>query len=84
MNCAVNASDIMICDGEHESNCKLPFVPGFEIAGEILDAGSEAKTEGFNVGDRIVGLNKDNHGGFAEQCVISMKVNSFSICFSVC
>lgn len=76
MNCAVNASDIMICDGEHESQIKLPFTPGFEIAGEILEAGSAAAAEGFNVGDRIVGLNKDNHGGFAEQCVISMKVSN--------
>ncbi|KAK3914301.1 Quinone oxidoreductase-like protein 2-like protein [Frankliniella fusca] len=73
VNCAVNASDIMICDGEAESSLKLPFTPGFEIAGEILECGSEAAAEGFNVGDRIVGLNKDNHGGFAEQCVISMK-----------
>lgn len=72
MNCAVNASDIMICDGESESQLKLPFTPGFEIAGEILESGSAAAAEGFNVGDRIVGLNKDNHGGFAEQCIISM------------
>ncbi|XP_026290759.1 quinone oxidoreductase-like protein 2 homolog [Frankliniella occidentalis] len=73
VNCAVNASDIMICDGEHELSPKLPFTPGFEIAGEILESGSDAAAEGFNVGDRIVGLNKDKHGGFAEQCVISMK-----------
>ena len=65
----------MLCDGESESNINLPFTPGFEIAGEVLEAGSDATKEGFNVGDRIVGLNKDNHGGFAEQCVISMKVS---------
>lgn len=73
MNCAVNASDIMICDGEHETKPALPFTPGFEVAGEILEAGSNAVSEGFNVGDRVIGLNKDKHGGFAEQCVISMQ-----------
>ena len=77
--CAVNATDIMYCDGEIET--KLPFMPGFEIAGEILEAGASAESAGFTKGTPVIALNKDNHGGFAEQCVVSMNVSI--VCLSI-
>ncbi|KAJ9592760.1 hypothetical protein L9F63_015571 [Diploptera punctata] len=71
--CSVNASDIMICNGSYEIAPKLPFVPGYEVSGEILELGSKAAEGGLKVGDRIVGLNKDLFSGFAEECVLMDK-----------
>lgn len=51
---------------------KLPFVPGFEVAGEVTEVGSEVSN--FRKGDRVIGLNKDLFSGFAQQCVLSQKV----------
>lgn len=68
--CSVNASDIMICNGLYEVTPKLPFIPGYEVSGEILELGSKAAESGLNVGDRIVGLNKDLFSGFAEECIL--------------
>lgn len=67
--CSVNASDIMICHGLYEIAPKLPFIPGYEVSGEILELGSKA-AEGLKVGDKIVGLNKDLFSGFSEECVL--------------
>jgi hypothetical protein len=68
--CSVNTSDIMICHGLYETAPKLPFIPGFEVSGEILELGSKAAEGGLKVGDKIVGLNKDHFSGFAEECVL--------------
>lgn len=46
----------------------MPFVPGFEVCGEVKEIGSKVKN--FNVGDRVIGLKKDGYAGFAEECVI--------------
>ncbi|PNF14481.1 hypothetical protein B7P43_G16426 [Cryptotermes secundus] len=70
--CGVNASDIMICQGLHEISPKLPFIPGYEVSGEILELGSKAAKE-LKVGSKIVGLNKDLFSGFAEECVLCSK-----------
>lgn len=63
----------MICHGLYEIAPKLPFIPGYEVSGEILEVGSKA-AEGLKVGDKIVGLNKDLFSGFAEECVLSSLV----------
>lgn len=71
--CSVNASDIMICHGLYEVAPKLPFIPGYEVSGEILELGSKAAEE-LKVGDKIVGLNKDLFSGFSEECVLQSMV----------
>lgn len=71
--CSVNASDIMICHGLYEIAPKLPFIPGYEVSGEILELGSKA-AEGLKVGDKIVGLNKDLFSGFSEECILQSLV----------
>jgi len=71
--CSVNASDIMICHGLYEIAPKLPFIPGYEVSGEILELGSKAAEE-LKVGDKIVGLNKDLFSGFSEECVLQSLV----------
>lgn len=44
------------------------------MAGEITEVGKEAKLAGFNIGDKVIGLNKESCGGFAEECVVLAKV----------
>ena len=52
---------------------KLPFVPGCEICGEVIEVGSNVKT--LAAGIRVLGLNKAALGGFAEECVINEQVS---------
>jgi NADPH2:quinone reductase len=66
----------MICHGLYEIAPKLPFIPGYEVSGEILELGSKA-AEGLKVGDKIVGLNKELFSGFAEECVLPSLVCMF-------
>jgi NADPH2:quinone reductase len=73
----------MICQGLHEISPKLPFIPGYEVSGEILELGSDA-AKGLKIGDKILGLNKDLFSGFAEECVLSSKVCYVCIVFQVC
>jgi NADPH:quinone reductase len=71
-NCGVNSADLQVCLGEYNIKPKLPFVPGFEVAGEVLEVGPEVET--LRKGDRVIGLNKDLFSGFAQQCILSQKV----------
>ena len=48
--CAVCRTDLHVVDGELE-NPKLPLVPGHEIVGTVVEAGSSANW--FNVGARV-------------------------------
>jgi NADPH2:quinone reductase len=73
----------MICQGLHEISPKLPFIPGYEVSGEVLELGSEAAKE-LKVGGKIVGLSKDLFSGFAEECVLTSKVCHVHVFFQVC
>jgi len=75
--CAVNMSDALICSGLSEIKTHLPFVPGFEIVGEIIESkatNSDEEEEDILVGDRVLVLNKEIMGGFAEECIVNEKV----------
>ena len=62
---AVNFPDILMVAGGYQHKPALPFVPGFEAAGEVLETGAEV--DGWAVGDRaIVRLRT---GGYADQAV---------------
>lgn len=65
--CGVNTSDILICQGEYDYKPKLPFIPGFEVSGDVIEVGPEASE--VHPGDRVICVNKENSSGFAEQCV---------------
>ncbi|KFM65937.1 Quinone oxidoreductase-like protein 2, partial [Stegodyphus mimosarum] len=66
-HCAVNVADTLICSGKYDQKPNLPFVPGYEFSGEVLQVGSNVKN--FYVGDKVIGLNKDNFSAMAEECV---------------
>ena len=54
MNFCVSDLDILLRHNPDLGLCDLPFVPGFEVAGQVTQVGSQV--EGFSPGDAIVGM----------------------------
>lgn len=50
---------------------ELPFIPGYELSGEVLEVGNDVRGDKVTVGEKVVGLSLENFGGLAEQCVVS-------------
>jgi NADPH2:quinone reductase len=61
----VGATDLMMLTGNYRYAPKIPFVPGYEVAGTVDAIGAGAT--GFEVGQRVAALTV--HGGFAELLV---------------
>jgi NADPH2:quinone reductase len=64
--CGVNFADSLITRGEYQRQPPLPFIPGFEVAGEVIGLGPGAN--GFAIGDRVIAVTP--HGGYAEQVAV--------------
>lgn len=62
----LNFPDLMMTFGKYQFRPDPPFVPGLEIAGEVIEIG--AGVTGLSIGDRVMGGAKG--GGFAEQAVL--------------
>ena len=63
---AINYFDALMVAGQYQVKPELPFVPGVEISGEVLDA---APASGFKPGDRVSALLDSGgltRGGYAE------------------
>lgn len=45
------------------------MVLGYELVGKLVEVGEEAKRQGYNVGDKVIALNKERYGGLAERCI---------------
>jgi NADPH2:quinone reductase len=58
----VGATDLIMLSGDYLYGPKIPFVPGYEVAGTVEALGSGVV--GFEVGQRVAALTV--HGGFAE------------------
>jgi NADPH:quinone reductase len=63
---AVNFPDALIIANTYQVSVEPPFVPGSELAGEVLAVG--AGVAGFEAGDRVFGA--AFHGAFAERAVL--------------
>ncbi len=48
-----NFPDVLMCQGTYQVRPPLPFTPGAELCGEVVEAGPEAP--GFAPGDRVIG-----------------------------
>ncbi|XP_011496125.1 PREDICTED: quinone oxidoreductase-like protein 2 [Ceratosolen solmsi marchali] len=70
--CALNGLDVLLCENLYSYEQNLPFIPGYEIAGKLIEVGEKAGKAGYNVGDKVVALNKKRFGGLAERCVAEM------------
>jgi len=62
----LNFPDLLMTRGKYQFRPEPPFVPGIEMAGEILEVADDV--DGLNVGDRVMGGNKG--GCFAGQIAI--------------
>lgn len=62
---AINFGDILVVQGKYQLKPALPFTPGSEITGQILEVGS--KVTRFKSGDTVVGTL--SFGGYAEELV---------------
>ncbi len=62
----VNYVDGLICQGKYQIKPRTPFVPGSELAGEVLSVGDGVGAVG--VGDRVLAFS--GFGAFAEQVLI--------------
>ena len=61
--CGVNFPDTLIIQNKYQFKPELPFSPGGEVAGEIIEVGADA--EGVAVGDRVIAMVLC--GGYAEE-----------------
>lgn len=61
----INFPDILMCAGEYQLKPELPFIPGMEAAGEIIELGADVT--GVKLGDRVIV--KLRFGGYAEEVV---------------
>ncbi len=63
-SCGVNFPDLLMVAGKYQFKPELPFVPGFESAGDVIEVAPGAQAK---VGDRVIYKRKT--GGFAEQAI---------------
>ncbi|XP_044904473.1 quinone oxidoreductase-like protein 2 isoform X8 [Felis catus] len=67
--CGVNFADILVCRGQYQEKPQLPFTPGMEFSGTVLETGTDVST--VKEGDRVIGVSRFN--GMAEECIIDHK-----------
>src|SRR4051794_7712184 len=63
----VNFPDILMAAGEYQLKPELPFIPGMEAAGEVIELAGAA--QGVALGDKV--MVKLRHGGYAEEAIVT-------------
>jgi NADPH2:quinone reductase len=63
-----NFPDVLMCKGTYQVRPPLPFCPGVELCGEVVEAGPGVG--GYSAGDRVIGGAVLPHGGFAEYALM--------------
>lgn len=61
----VNFADTVMIEGRYQNKPPLPFAPGMEVAGRVVETAPGVK--GFKAGDRVFA--KLDYGGYAEEAV---------------
>uniref|UniRef100_F6U1T6 Enoyl reductase (ER) domain-containing protein n=1 Tax=Monodelphis domestica TaxID=13616 RepID=F6U1T6_MONDO len=67
--CGVNFADILTCRGRYQESPPLPFTPGIELAGQVMETGTNVST--VKEGDRVISV--INFNTMAEQCIVDQK-----------
>jgi NADPH:quinone reductase len=62
----LNFPDLLLCAGQYQERPPLPFIPGLEVAGEVVAVGEGAE---YGVGDQVLGAPMPA-GGLAEQAIL--------------
>jgi len=63
----INFPDILMAEGKYQVKPALPFTPGLEVAGEVLECAPGVTH--VKPGDRVMAFARHG-GGFAEECVL--------------
>jgi len=63
---SLNFPDALMAQGLYQVKPPLPFSPGTEMAGVVVETGSDVR--GFKPGDRVIAI--AGWGGFAEECAV--------------
>jgi NADPH2:quinone reductase len=64
--CGLNFPDLLRVRGEYQVKPPLPFIPGAEMSGTVVEVGAEVT--GFDVGNRVAAIQMI--GGLAERCAV--------------
>src|SRR5438552_14870234 len=62
----INFPDVLMAAGEYQLKPELPFTPGMESAGDVVEVDGAA---GVAVGDRVIV--KLRHGGYSDEVVVA-------------
>jgi NADPH:quinone reductase len=62
----INFPDILMAAGEYQLKPELPFTPGMESAGDVVEVNG---VQGVAVGDRVIV--KLRHGGYADEVAVT-------------
>jgi NADPH2:quinone reductase len=62
----INFPDILMAAGEYQLKPELPFTPGMEAAGNVVDVGD---VRGVAVGDRVIV--RMRHGAYVDEAVVT-------------
>jgi NADPH:quinone reductase len=65
---AANFPDILLCQGTYQVRPPVPFTPGIELCGEVVELGPDVI--GFAPGQRVIGSADFPFGAFAEYAVM--------------
>jgi len=63
----INFPDILMAAGEYQLKPELPFTPGMEAAGDVIEVRGDAS--GVAAGDRVIV--RMRHGAFADEAVVA-------------
>jgi NADPH:quinone reductase len=63
----INFPDILMAAGQYQLKPPLPFTPGMEAAGDVVEVDDAAR--GFAVGDKVIV--KLRHGAYADEAVVA-------------
>jgi len=63
----INFPDILMAAGEYQLKPELPFTPGMEAAGDVVELGDDVR--GVALGDRVIV--KMRHGAYADEAVLT-------------
>jgi NADPH:quinone reductase len=62
----INFPDILMAAGQYQLKPELPFTPGVESAGDVVEVNG---VQGIAVGERVIV--KQRHGGYADEVVVA-------------
>src|SRR3954471_20780122 len=63
----INFPDILMAAGQYQLKPELPFIPGMEAAGEVIEVDGAA--QGVALGGKV--MIKLRHGGYADEAVVT-------------